>query len=1664
MKIKTKFSHRIIAVFFTLNFIQTLIPYNQLWANNNGPKSPEAAAFESVDATDMVNLLTGDMSYVMPLLTVPSPEGGYPIALSYHGGVAVNQEASWVGLGWTLNPGAINRNLNKIPDDWNQVKTYNVVHDSGGVLTNFRGSVNFGISGVATTGEYISYSEQRAFNGQNRFNSRLDTGRQESHLGTNISYGTDGVSIGIGIGVAQVSLRQSFITGEATVGVNIPGIGVSLNSDGLDVSVAGKSIGLNTENTGARSLNFSTQSFNISIPAPFVRVDLSYSRARYSFYERDYTINQGTLYLGDTKQVYDDNNFLQKIDFDNQESFNTINRESELTRGNYTTLSYDDYSVSGQGISGIMNPKILEQGYAYNKETSVGGYGNFIVGEYPNELVDYNKKIDGVEENKMHFYLSNEYSSYLNITSDLWDTNINNPTDIFDYLTLNNSFNDVLYGQDTYNEQTGRMKKGNYIETYTNKELIENPNKILTPNDFVRNTDEVPEDGIGAFKITSLDGKTYHYSIPVYQREKISRVTKVDENIETVFSENQQLEPYATHWLLTGVTGPDYVDVDGDNKLSEGDYGYWVAFEYGKWSNGYTWRTPHEGVKEFDRIKSYNWGAKDIYYLDKIKTRTHTALFIKEERRDDYSTPINIPNGPTGTQWFQDVHFRSQVQGKDGNVYVSGVYDAIRPITHMNSTDVIKTSHGTSFHVKEHKSLRLNKIVVLKNENPYSEIQKTHPNEPLVKNLGSLEVIENYQTYVLQGIPQSGQIFRYRRELKGEFYGNVLDIGDVNAMAPNIINNAIKTIQFNYDENYPLAKNTPNSKSLSKGKLTLKSVQNIGRDGVQTIPPYKFTYYDQNVSFNEDQNDSWGFYKNNPDVWSLKTIQTPTGGLIEVEYEPDTYHKEVAETNRVLREDLKFGFRESSAYGKYLEVINIDNPIHRIDFRKFFEIGKLAYIDVLHWRHPNGNKAHRIGDVAGEVNVISVTEDKVVFDLPDFNIHPTVRRGKSCFNEEWVYYKTYHKLITEWHEKIDEKNCEDPRDTSNGTRSRYSFYSNKKLYNNGDNEGGGLRVKSIAIINETNEKYKTGYKYNDPNTGKTSGVTLYAPVEYTKNVDFVTELPAPNVMYEYVRVENYSLDDRLTGYNEYKFKVPKNINYTNRGFELDDLISLTLKQNKDISDINLQLGGRVQNVDVNFSKHELIDNTSAMGSLLYNKTFNAKGQLMYATENVYKSSSDNLQGTLGETYKNTKIHINNDQQKKYYVNSSNKIRKQNVLKEQRITQGGFTKVSINEKYDILSGVPIEILSESSDGNIYKEKTTPAYHILEYSGLGSKTDNPLNKNMLTQESISITEVKRGIDVWDKISANITTWSNQWEYVNADGTIENPVDEKEKIWRKHKDYIWKGTTNADGVYIGYIGEDDGFDWSLNVDQSNTKWLNTSTTNKYNHYSSPIETVDVNNNQASRKYGDEDSKIFAVANAGYNEMFYSGAEDLISGNQFSGQVKKGGQAAVVTTAHTGKYALNVPTKNIIFIVKPKTGKRYKASVWVLKNGENYKTTRLTVDGYRIGYHPKELVFAGDWVQMNFYTDEVMTNQDVYLINISNDGIYDDFRILPLESTMTSYVYNERDELTEVLGANNLATKYEYDKTGRLIKTYQEVIDAPTFQGGMKLINTYEYTYQSN
>jgi hypothetical protein len=84
------------------------------YALTSGPAQPETQGFQVASVSDMVDLQSGGLKYNIPLLDID----GYPINLSYQSGSGIDDEASWVGLGWSCNPGAVTRQVRGLPDDF----------------------------------------------------------------------------------------------------------------------------------------------------------------------------------------------------------------------------------------------------------------------------------------------------------------------------------------------------------------------------------------------------------------------------------------------------------------------------------------------------------------------------------------------------------------------------------------------------------------------------------------------------------------------------------------------------------------------------------------------------------------------------------------------------------------------------------------------------------------------------------------------------------------------------------------------------------------------------------------------------------------------------------------------------------------------------------------------------------------------------------------------------------------------------------------------------------------------------------------------------------------------------------------------------------------------------------------------------------------------------------------------------------------------------------------------------------------------------------------------------------------------------------------------------------------------------------------------------------
>ncbi|MBO6517286.1 MAG: hypothetical protein JJ975_12115 [Bacteroidia bacterium] len=171
-------------VLLSILVLDVLSPLTAL-ALTGGPSQPEVQSFEPVGTSEMVNIFSGDFNYNIPLLDV----NGYPINIAYHAGVSADQEASWVGLGWNINPGTINRSINGLPDDMNGetiTKELNLKDNWTMALTGSLGLELFGKSTGSGNGKGAKKSTDTSAVGNVTFNLGI---KYNSYKGLGMNWG-----------------------------------------------------------------------------------------------------------------------------------------------------------------------------------------------------------------------------------------------------------------------------------------------------------------------------------------------------------------------------------------------------------------------------------------------------------------------------------------------------------------------------------------------------------------------------------------------------------------------------------------------------------------------------------------------------------------------------------------------------------------------------------------------------------------------------------------------------------------------------------------------------------------------------------------------------------------------------------------------------------------------------------------------------------------------------------------------------------------------------------------------------------------------------------------------------------------------------------------------------------------------------------------------------------------------------------------------------------------------------------------------------------------------------------------------------------------------------------------------------------------------------------
>jgi YD repeat-containing protein len=1772
---KVKFSHRVISIFLIISFLQSILPVNYIYASNNGPNAPEASGFEPVDATDMVNLVSGDVSYVLPLLDMD----GFPVTLGYHAGVPLDMESSWTGLGWNINTGAINRSVSGTPDDWKNGKSLDFIHFSE-TETFYNINVGIGISQAAEVGVGMAWGSNKSLSGSVYATVAFATA----------SIDTDGnYSVGIGIGAGKGNYGGSIgISGSGNVnggafrvGVNVgvgtrnsagngASLGYSLTNGTISFSASANRTSYDKGQAGGGSIsqsNYSSGDYDITSKGFYIPIQLGPFTLGFGKRKVTYSLDKGypkfgygALYaneaneninIGDfadqqNRYVYTD--LYEEAIPSREEEFIT-DYQSEREKVNFSFASYDMYNVNATGITGTIQPKILENGTLFG----IGYQGadtdntNRKMEVYYHNGASTSKTFGANNSSDIKFYFNGQFTQNTTIQN----SSISNVTA--------NGFDDYLGGVSFENN---RQQSANFVEVYTNQQLATgNTTTIIKPENA--DYQNWPADGIGAYKITAADGKTYHYSLPVYHYEQVER-NLIKDNTENNVNEKRQYSPYATHWLLTAITGPDYLDVNSDGKPDEDDYGYWVRLDHGKWSDGYVWRSPYKGKKyntnlageiEDKDFGNYQYGRKQLYYLDKIVTREHIAYFVKDIRYDS--------TGAVGENDFSVVVDPSVYKYSfNGTTNVENDSDYSSPVN-------IRVQENISY--KREYQLLLDKIVVVEN-NGSTVGKNTNPSLSLADATcfpGYDDDVNSWNPFFnvdggFRDVYGLGYTYALHQEQ------NVYDVTDFNNFD---YTQAFKVIDLNY--NYSLAQNSPSSISCGNegsGRLTLEGVYFRGKNNFGYMPPYRFEYknemeYPAGMIFQKanegdflpgQAKDAWGFIdekqvadqysstdfaKYGPDNWSLTEIQTPTGGKIKIEYEEDDYEQE-AFSRKLWQDNLQFavekvqnqscGVDGNGDNGPCMHKIFVKNlegllPQNQRNFADYFEVGEKVYLDlwigtsfdqnsdfsnedyksyfsipgqdILIQDLDNPNGFYPLFDpddrLHTDVTVANITEDNVlILDFGYYNFEydfwgQTDFRAKEIifdFNdfEPSKYFGKKNGVGSNIYES--KPRGQFPNDLNGGGfhhTMAYKLLANKVPT---DLQGGGLRAKNITISDDNGREYETNYYYNQPGTARdkndvnyvSSGITSFAPENGIKFIPYQTELPGAGVMYEYVTMVPVSTNGNELGNTRYRFHTLDPV------FNLFDP-NLEMKYESEVVNSST---GLVESQDVTVFKSMVTDhgngdyfdannkayaktidlkiNTSLAGQFRSMETFNVEGQLLSKSQKFYENSylgpnvpAKNIpgRGTIKESFQSMKSVFTTDNNgngrslKDRYISISSKEDFSTVLNEVRTLGGGFTQTERYSNADLKTGAFQVTETTRADGTQIRTTQVPAY--TEYGAMGSKVDNINNRHMLTQKAMTISDVYVG-NQWLTNAVSVNTWRNQAVYDN--NSLGNPTNDG--IWRKYQNFIWKDDVDNNGTYGTTITSTD-FNWGLGVSQSNAQWQKVSETTRYDHWSNPLEIVDINGNYIATKMGDDNKKILATSNAAYNEMFYSGAEDL-NGSSFGGHVLKGTATLTSSDAHTGVYALEVSSGQTAFVVSATEGNtnKYKASVWAREN--TYQNVRLNVSGTNITYNQDEIVRAGEWVQLNFYFD-VSGTQSINIAAISGTITVDDFRLHPITSSMTSYVYNEWDELTHIIGSNNMATRYEYDQAGRLISTYSEVADFNgAGSGGFKKVSENRYTYK--
>jgi len=929
---------KIIVSYLAIQIMLQFTGSNQLFALTGGPSQPEFNSFTPIGTSDMVNLSSGDFNYNIPVMDV----GGYPLNLAYNSGVTMDQEASWVGLGWNLSVGQINRQVRGIPDDFNGdeiVYENNLKKNKTTGMTFFINGQFFGAETGNASGESsnspsinaaltVEHNNYEGISTTPSLGFAFNVGGAAS-VGMNLSSSaTEGVSVSPSIGISKKmkGLDDSSIdafsanlgagmTYNSRQGLTAFSINTSLDAittkevynkydEKMQTDASSASVGstggrvsyVNHTFTPAKRTQFHNTAFTFdaSVGADFWGIDGELGLTAFGVQQK-----LKTKYVTERAFGYE---FTKNattndiLDF-NRENDGIVSKNTlVLPTVNYT---YDMYSIQGQGTGGQFRPYKSQVGYVYDQYVQDSN-GNGQLGV----------EIEG--------------ATGFHVGVDLKYTNINNHTGVWNTPAkhnFENSINNDLDYEETYFKSTGDLSVDPDLALFNNEGASnhlggENPIALdILPNN-IRSYGKYATNVYVEKKY--VNNQASYGNIPITQNLKrenrenrnqaIQKINKEDALNDPFINANSELKNHHTNGIkITNSDGAIYVYGDAAVNTSKKE----VTFNVGDNSPNYA--TGTVGISGADS-PSNSLGLDN--YFNRITTPQYAhSYLLSSVLSADYEDLTGNGASDDDLGAYTKFHYNNftndEVDAANNNLNVTSVASNYKwrvpygdNIASYNPGLNTLTGDQKGSYTEGTKALKYATMIETKTHVAIFDFTKREDGK---SNSGQSQLA--IKTIKLYSKPEA-------------IAANLLDNNPNNnaEIAP------IKTAHFDY--NYSLMPGNPSgySTASSNGKLTLEKVYFTYRDSkMGKYTPYVFNYDNANPSYQMKSYDVWGNYKplydsNNPVVnncqaqndltasefpfvqqenkalqdsyvsaWTLSSINLPSGGKIDLQYESDDY-------------------------------------------------------------------------------------------------------------------------------------------------------------------------------------------------------------------------------------------------------------------------------------------------------------------------------------------------------------------------------------------------------------------------------------------------------------------------------------------------------------------------------------------------------------------------------------------------------------------------------------------------------------------------------------------------------------------------------------------------------------------------------------------------------